>query len=74
VATHRDRIIEYLKRHPDGRDDDELSEDLDIRPRQTVNQVCRALAADRLVTRTRGTPRTGMARRPKLVNRWIGGG
>jgi predicted transcriptional regulator len=69
--THRDRIIEYLKRHPEGRDDDELSDELDIRPRQAVNQICRALAADGHVTRTRDAPRTAMSRRPKLVHRWV---
>lgn len=40
--SNRERIVEFINRFP-GRDDDEISVALKIEPRQTVNQVCRAL-------------------------------
>ena len=41
--SNRERILAFVTRFP-GRDDDEVSAALEIRPRQQVNQVCRALA------------------------------
>lgn len=44
--SHTERILAYLREHPNQWfDDDELSFSLDIRPRQTVNQICRVLAS-----------------------------
>ncbi len=43
MATHQDRIIDYLQTHPDGATDGELTEALDIKWHQTVNQECRLL-------------------------------
>lgn len=40
--THSDRILEFVRTFP-GRDDDQISSALDIKPRQTVNQICRSL-------------------------------
>jgi hypothetical protein len=40
--THRDRVADFIRRFP-GRDDDEISSALNIKPRQTINQICRAL-------------------------------
>jgi hypothetical protein len=40
--NHRERIADFISRFP-GRDDDEISAALNIEPRQTVNQICRAL-------------------------------
>jgi hypothetical protein len=43
-GTHAHRIIELLTRTP-GLNDDEIAKVLGIEPRQTVNQICRRLAA-----------------------------
>lgn len=48
--THRDRIADFVRRFP-GRDDDEISAALKIRPRQAVNQACRALEKSGLIKR-----------------------
>jgi hypothetical protein len=45
-------LLDEIK--PQGRCDDCLSEELDIRPRQTINQMCRALFAERRIKRVRG--------------------
>lgn len=66
MPTLRDRIVAYLPQDPAGADDDQLSESLGIRPRQAVNQICRCLSADGLVTRHRE------GADGKIVNRWIG--
>lgn len=42
MSTHAERILEFVTQFP-GRDDDEISKSLAIRPRQAVNQTCRAL-------------------------------
>lgn len=42
-GTVAHRVLEELKRHNAPLDDDELAARLGISPRQTVNQVCRAL-------------------------------
>jgi hypothetical protein len=65
-ATNRERIIGFLKTHPEGADDDALSAALDVRPRQQVNLICRALAQAGLVSRRKGPPDW------KIVNRWVG--
>ena len=50
--SHRDRIADFINRFP-GKDDDEISAALNIEPRQTVNQICRALErAGKLVRRS----------------------
>ncbi len=62
VPTHREVILEYLRTHPAGTDDDQLSAVLGIRPRQRVNQIARQLESEALVLR-RHDPRVG-----KIVN------
>ena len=54
MPTHADRILDFVGRFP-GRDDDEISASLGIRPRQAVNQACRRLAAAGLLRRVRGS-------------------
>ena len=49
-VSHRDRIIDFTRRFP-GRNDDEISNALQIKPRQIVNQVCRALAKAGMIER-----------------------
>lgn len=67
--TNEQKIAQYLRTNSEGGDDDELSDQLGIRPRQQVNQICRLLEARGLVSRsvdyTRGS-------RGKIVNRWKG--
>lgn len=42
-TSHRERIIESLRAHPEGADDDELADGLKIPQCQTVNARCRKL-------------------------------
>ena len=49
--TVRDRIIEYLKVHPEGVDDDTLAIELGLSARQHSNQECRRLEQQGLVRR-----------------------
>ncbi len=60
VATHRDRVLEFLARCP-GRDDDEIASALEIEPRQTINILCRKLHREGLLRRELGS-------RGKIVN------
>lgn len=59
--TNQERILRALRLAPEPLDDDELSNRAGVRPRQTVNQVCRRLAADGVIVRLLG--RSG-----KIVN------
>jgi hypothetical protein len=61
AETHADRIIGLLARKP-CLDDDEIATELTIEPRQTVNQVCRRLAAHGKIVRERGSS-------GKIINR-----
>ncbi|MEG8223341.1 hypothetical protein OSJ57_22435 [Sphingomonas sp. HH69] len=47
-------IIDFISKYP-GRDDDEISAALQIRPRQTINQICRKLEKEGVVKRCRGS-------------------
>ena len=61
--TQRERILDYLRIHLDGNDDDQLAAQLNIPQRQTANRICRELAREGLVVR-RKSGLTG-----KLINR-----
>lgn len=50
---HRETIYSFIVRYP-GRDDDEISAALQIKPRQTVNIICRALTKSGQIDRRRG--------------------
>jgi hypothetical protein len=50
-TTIRDRILEYLSRHPEGVDDDELAHALNLKARQQANSRCRQLAEEGIVAR-----------------------
>lgn len=65
-ATNAELIIETLKGLP-GLDDDELSVEADVHPRQQVNQICRFLAGQMIVRRVVGN-------RGKIVNYFVGDG
>jgi hypothetical protein len=49
--TVRERVVVLLGKHPQGLDDDEVSERVGWSRRQRASTVCRALARDGLVTR-----------------------
>ena len=51
--THSARMMTLLASSP-GLNDDEIARELSIEPRQTVNQVCRRLAARGVLIRTTG--------------------
>ncbi len=53
MATIRDPALDYLRAHPGGADDDELTRPLDLRNRAQANQRCHQLVADSLVIRRR---------------------
>ena len=61
--ANSDRILDVLRRHPEGLDDDELSQLSGVTPRQQVNMVCRKLEADGIVLRERDYSKG------KIVNR-----
>lgn len=51
MTTIRDRIVDYLSRHPEGADDDELAIALNLRHRQQANSRCRQLAQEGRIER-----------------------
>src|SRR5690349_11467046 len=61
---HRQLILEALRRSSRPLDDDELSAKTMIRPRQQVNQICRALERGGVIRRVPGPDR-------KLVNELV---
>jgi hypothetical protein len=61
--THAERILDFLRSHPEGADDDQLAAALHIPHREAVNQTCRRLAAGGQIVR-RPDPVSG-----KLINR-----
>lgn len=63
--TIKERIAEYLKKHPEGVDDDVLARNLDLSARQQANSRCRQLEEEGLVERRKV--------RGKIHNFWIGG-
>lgn len=64
MATIKQRIIDYLQRHPEGVDDDQIAAELGLSARQQANVRCRELEREGLVA---GRPING-----KLHNIWIG--
>ncbi|MCY3839476.1 MAG: helix-turn-helix domain-containing protein [Gammaproteobacteria bacterium] len=52
--TNRDRILELLRASEHPLTDSEIRRRTGIEPHQQVNQICRALAAQGLIDRTRG--------------------
>jgi predicted transcriptional regulator len=51
--TNKDKIIQFLGKAERGYDDDELSNILNIFPRQQVNQICRRLEKQGIIIRRR---------------------
>ncbi len=63
--TIKERIAEYLKKHPEGVDDDMLARNLNLKARQQANSRCRQLEEEGLVERRKVSG--------KIHNFWIGG-
>jgi len=63
--SHRDLIVAAIRVSSQPLDDDQLAARTGISPRQTVNQVCRALERAGMVRRTPGPD-------GKIVNEWPG--
>lgn len=51
MADLKQRILEHLKEHPEGIDDDTLALDLGLSQRQTANSYCRRMEREGLVVR-----------------------
>lgn len=49
--ANKQRIIDYLQRHPEGIDDDELAKVLNLKARQQANVICRKLVVENLIQR-----------------------
>ncbi len=62
--TIRDQIIQYLRVHPEGTDDDELAKALNLSARQQANSRCRQLEREGLVVRRQVDG--------KIHNFWVG--
>ena len=69
VTTNRDKVLHLIRTSREPLDDDQLSRQTGITPRQTVNIVCRALVNDGLDRRVPG--RGGAGRGGKIVNEWV---
>jgi hypothetical protein len=63
--SHRDLIVAAIRISSQPLDDDQLAARTGISPRQTVNQVCRALERAGMVRRRPGPD-------GKIVNEWLG--
>lgn len=53
MATTEQRIVEYLKSHPEGADDDQLATALNLSARQNANIQCRAMASKGIIHRVK---------------------
>jgi hypothetical protein len=62
--TIREQILAFLQEHPEGIDDDELSEALRLKQRQQANNRCRKLEKEGLVIRRHVNG--------KIHNFWVG--
>jgi hypothetical protein len=65
TGSHRERVIAVVRVSSRPLDDDQIAARTGISPRQTVNQVCRALERAGMVRRRPGPD-------GKVVNEWLG--
>jgi hypothetical protein len=49
--TNRDEVLELIQSHPEGLDDDDISQLTGITPRQQVQQLCNKLASSKRIRR-----------------------
>jgi hypothetical protein len=51
AKTNEERVIEFIRQHPEGVDDDEVSAGTGVRPRQQVQKITSSLARGGLIRR-----------------------
>jgi hypothetical protein len=51
--SNKDRVLGFIRQFP-GRDDDDISQTLSIKPRQSINQICRNLEREGFIERKNG--------------------
>jgi hypothetical protein len=51
ALTNRDRVLECINKHPDGIDDDQISTETKITPRQQIYQLATRLAQEGSIRR-----------------------
>jgi hypothetical protein len=68
MPTQRELILEYLRAHPQGADDDLLAIKLGIPHRQAVNKLCRQLEQQGVIVRRHSSVEG------KIVNRLVASG
>src|SRR5581483_2322984 len=49
--TNKEEVFDVIQSHPEGLDDDDISEITGIKPRQQVQQLCNQLAASQRIRR-----------------------
>jgi hypothetical protein len=49
--TNRDEVFDLIQSHPEGLDDDDISQMTGITPRQQVQQLCNQLASSKRIRR-----------------------
>ena len=60
--TNKEEVFDLIQGHPEGLDDDDISEMTGIRPRQQVQQLCNQLAATQRIRRE-SVEKTGKRRK-----------
>lgn len=68
-STNKEQVFDLIQSHPEGLDDDDITELSGIRPRQQVQQLCTQLAA---VERIRRESVSKAGKRRKIHNFPIG--
>src|SRR5690349_10605739 len=62
AMTNREEVFDLIQGHPEGLDDDDISEMTGIRPRQQVQQLCNQLASTKRIRRE-SVEKTGKRRK-----------
>jgi hypothetical protein len=60
--TNKEEVFDLIQGHPEGLDDDDISEITGIRPRQQIQQLCNQLAATKRIRRE-SVEKTGKRRK-----------
>jgi len=60
--TNKEEVFDLIQGHPEGLDDDDISELTGIRPRQQVQQLCNQLASTKRIRRE-SVEKTGKRRK-----------
>src|ERR1044071_3569983 len=60
--TNKEEVFDLIRGHPEGLDDDDISQMTGIKPRQQVQQLCNQLASTRRIRRE-SVEKTGKRRK-----------